>query len=336
MTARERTTVVTIHDVAREAGVSPATVSRAFNNNESVGSEYVRKVLEAADKLGYRPNQIARNLRTQRSDVIALIIPDMGNFFHASIARGVEDVAQEAGFSVLVGNSDEDREKEARYLEVSQLHRVAGVILCPHYRNVDISALISSQVPVVAIDRTLTSDIDAVMSSNFEGAYEATAHLATQGWKRIACCAGPPEIETSRKRLSGYLSAMTELGLEPRIARGPYSVEGGARATAQLLDQDDPPDAFFAVTERLALGVLKELKARRMRFGSDVGLITFDDTPWAPLVEPPVSVIEQPAYDIGAQATRMLFERLNSNLPIPARHVELSTRIIVRESSLRQ
>lgn len=325
--------MVTILDVAREAGVSPATVSRAFNNHPSVGPEYVRRVREAAKKLGYRPNQMASNLRKQTSNVIALIIPDVGNNFHTAIARGVEDVAQEAGLSVLLGNSDENGQKEARYLEVAESQRVAGVLLCPHDPNVDISRLTDADVPVVAIDRRLSTEVDSVTSSSYKGAYEVTVHLVEQGWKRPGCCAGPATIETARNRVAGYLDAMRDLGLVPLVVHRGYDRKSGAESAAAMLDGDDAPDAFFASNEQIALGVLQELRRRDLRPGTDVGMVTFDDTPWAPLIEPPMTVVEQPAYEIGAQAARMLNERLRSDSYIPARHVELSTRLIVRGSS---
>ncbi len=325
--------MVTIHDVAREAGVSPATVSRAFNKNQSVGPEYVRRVKEAADRLGYRPNLVARNLRTSTSDVLTVIVPDIDNNFHTAVARGAEDVAQEAGYSVLLGNSDEDPQKEKRYIEASELHRVAGVLLCPHTRDVDISALTAHGVPVVAIDREIRADVDTVMASNSVGAYEATMHLHSEGWKRPACISGPFELETHMKRVDGYTSAMLELGLEPAISSGHYDPEGGYQAASSLMERDVPPDSFFVVNERVCIGVLRMLRERGLIMSRDVGVITFDDTPWAPLITPPMSVVEQPAYEIGAQAARMLIERLQGGANIPSRKVELATRLVVRESS---
>lgn len=327
--------MVTIHDVAREAGVSPATVSRAFNNHKSVGAEYVLKVQEAAKRLGYRPNLVARNLRTSSSDVITLIVPDIDNSFHTAIARGAEDVAQEAGYSILLGNSDEDPQKEARYLEVSELHRVAGVLLCPRDPGVDISGLTSGGVPVVAIDRALNADVDTVRASNFDGAYQATVHLYEEGWRRPACVAGTVEIETHRHRVEGYLAAVHDLGLEPRVARVGHDATSGRKAALGLLATEEPPDSFFTVNENTCLGAMRALREKDKQVGSDIGMVTFDDMSWASLVTPRMTVVAQPAYQIGAQAARMLIERLQRDEEIPARKVELSTKLIVRESSKR-
>ncbi|MFT0762835.1 LacI family DNA-binding transcriptional regulator [Scrofimicrobium sp. R131] len=326
---------VTIRDVAREAGVSPATVSRAFNAHPSVGPEYVERVKRAAKKLGYRPNSVARNLRKKTSDVIALIIPDVGNNFHTAIARGVEDVAQEAGLSVLLGNTDENPEKENRYLAVSQMQQVAGVLLCPHDPEIDISQLLDQDVPVVAIDRRIHARVDTVVSSSVEGSYDATRHLADQGWKRIACCTGPADIETAANRAAGYRKAAAELGFTPVVEFSTFDALGGVVAAQKLMDSPTPPDAIFAANEPLALGIIDELRRRGLRPGRDVGMVCFDDSPWAPLIDPPLTVVEQQPYEIGAQAARMLIERLEVDSSIPPRYVEFSTNLIIRKSSLR-
>lgn len=327
---------VTIHDVAREAKVSPATVSRAFNANPTVGPEYVARVKKAAKALGYKPNVVARNLRKKTSNVIALVIPDVGNHFHTAVARGVEDAAQEAGLSVLLGNTDENVEKEARYLAVSQMQQVAGILLCPHDPNIDISFLLDQEIPVVAVDRRVQAPVDTVMSSSADGGYQATMHLAQQGWEKIACCTGPEDIETAENRAEGYRRACRQMGLEENVVYTTFDTEGGRKAAAKLLNSFDPPEAIFGASEPLSLGIVQEIRSRGLEVGKDIALVGFDDSPWAPLISPPLTVVEQQPYEIGAQAARMLIERLNLEAPIPPRYVEFSTNLIVRESSLKQ
>lgn len=327
--------MIKIVDVAREAGVAPSTVSRALNNHPSVGEEYVQRVREAAERLGYRPNGVARNLRRRTTDLIALIIPDVGNHFHTAVARGVEDVARESGMSVLLCNSDEDPVKEATYLGVAQSENVAGVLLCPHHSDVDISLLLDNRIPVVAIDRKLRGAVDSVTTDSRSGAYEATTHLLESGWLRPGCCAGPADVETAQWRVDGYVDAVVGSGAEPLVAYGSYDREGGARTTAELLDRADPPDSLFVSNEQMALGALAELKRRGLEPGRDIGILTFDDTPWAPLMEPPMSVVEQPSYEIGARSARMLIDRIRGESPATTRHVTLPTRLVVRRSSLR-
>ena len=326
--------VVTIHDVAREAGVSSATVSRIFNGRTSVG-DYVARVMEAAGRLGYRPNLVARNLRRKTSDVIALIIPDVGYSFHSALARGVEDEAQKAGYSVLLCNTDENSEKEARYIDVTAMQQVAGVVLCPHDSSVDLERIISQEIPVVAIDRVLKYETDVVLSTSYAGAYDATKHLIEQGWKRPACITGPEDIKTARERAEGYSEAAREAGREPLIHYEGFDARAGARTVARLLDSDNPPDAIFTGNEALALGALTEFRRRGIRVGEGVGMATFDDSPWAVLLDPPLTVVEQMPYEIAVQATRMLVERLQSSESIEPRTVAFPTRLIVRRSSIR-
>ncbi|MDH6181997.1 LacI family transcriptional regulator [Microbacteriaceae bacterium SG_E_30_P1] len=327
--------MIKIVDVAREAGVAPSTVSRALNNHPTVGEEYVRRVKVAAEKLGYRPNGVARSLRRQSTDFIALIIPDIGNHFHTAVARGVEDVAREAGLSVLLCNSDEDAAKEATYIGVALSEKVAGVLLCPHNSDSDISLLTENSIPVVAIDRTLGENIDAVTTDSVHGAREATAHLIREGWTRPGCSAGPTDIETAKWRAQGYVEAVLAAGGEPIVEHGTFDQQGGADTAAALLDREDPPDSLFVSSEQMALGVLAELKRRGLEPGRDIGILTFDDTPWAQLIYPPMTVVEQPAYDVGAKAARMLVERIRGGSRLEARQVSLPTRLIVRGSSLR-
>ncbi len=326
---------VTIHDVAREAKVSPATVSRAFNAHPSVGPEYVKRVRKAAKKLGYRPNVLARNLRRQTSDVIGLLVPDIGNSFHTAMARGIEDVAREAGLSVLLGNSDENSEEENRYVLMVQMQQVAGVLLCPHSPEIDVSPLTEEGIPVVSVDRSIRIPVDTVVSASEEGAYEATKHLAEQGWARIACVTGPKDIETAVKRAQGYQRAIAELGYEPLLAHATYNKEGGVRAVAEFLDAENPPDAVFATNEPMTLGALEEVRRRGLRVGEDVGLVGFDDSAWAPLLDPAITVVAQQPYQVGAQAARMLVERLSGENDIPPRFVVLPTNLVVRDSSLK-
>ncbi|WP_061961753.1 LacI family DNA-binding transcriptional regulator [Demequina flava] len=327
--------MVKIVDVARAAGVAPSTVSRALNGDPTVTQEYLDRVREAAEALGYRPNRVARSLRRQSTDVVALIIPDVGNNFCTAITRGVEDVAREAGLSVLLCNSDEDSAKEAMYLDIAEAQRVAGVVIAPHSQDADVSLVVDSGIPVVAIDRHLGDKVDSITTDSRTGAREATAHLLEAGWERPGCCGGPRDIETAWWRADGYRDAVEEAGVPATIAHGTYDREGGAAAAAELLDGHPELDSLFISNEQMALGVLAELGRRGLRPGVDMGVLTFDDTPWAPLMAPPMSVVEQPAYEIGARAARLLTDRIRGDVSGTPCHEVLPTRLVVRESSRR-
>jgi LacI family transcriptional regulator len=328
--------MVKISDVARAAGVSVATVSRTLNGRSSVDPELASRVREAASRLGYRPNGVARSLRRQATDLLALIIADVGNPFFTAITRGVEDVASSRGFSVLLCNSDEDPDKESTYLRVVEQQQVAGVILSPHSDGSDIGDLRRARVPTVVVDRPLPEPVDSVMVRSREGAQAATNHLIDAGWSRPACITGPEDAWTAQERLEGYLTAVRGHGGTDELwVRGPFRQQGGTSGAAHLLDAPEPPDALLVANSQMALGVLEEVRRRGLRVGVDIGIVTFDEAPWASLMDPPMSVVAQPGYDIGAQAAQLLMDRITGSAPAEPRHVLLSTMLVVRDSSRR-
>jgi len=330
---------VKISDVAKAAGVSTATVSRALNGVPTVDPLLARRAKDAAARLGYRPNAVARNLRRRRTAIWALIISDVANPFFTSLVRGVEDTSQEAGYSVFLCNTSEDPEREQRYLAVSEEEQVSGVILSPNIRGSGVSSIIKAGIPLVAVDRPLTEPVDSVLVDSVKGAETATMHLFEQGWTNPACITGPSYAATAQERAQGYRAAVA-------AAKGPSAVmhvshadfrpAGGRNAAAGLLRTDPPPDAFFVANSEMMLGVLQELKERTLEPGRDVGLICFDDPPWASLLTPPLSVIAQPAYEIGVRAAQILLERITGGkTPAEPQTIKLDTTLIVRASSLR-
>lgn len=328
--------MVKIGDVAREAGVSEATVSRVLNNNPKVKKEYVAQVKTAITKLGYRPNGVARNLRRKSTDVLALIISDVGNPFFTAITRGVEDIARRNGYSVLLCNADEDPDKEAIYLGVVEDEQVAGVILSPHAIATDVTRLRNASIPLVVIDRPLSEDFDTVMVHSRAGAKIATNHLIECGWRRPACITGPEDAVTAQDRLAGYQDAVREHpGIAELFERSSFLQQGGVTAAALLLELDEPPDSLFVANAEMALGTLEEIKRRGLVIGEDIGLIMFDDTPWAPFIDPPMSVIAQPAYDIGTLAAELLMQQLKGAIPKKPERITLPTQLVVRQSSKR-
>ncbi|GAA2111137.1 LacI family DNA-binding transcriptional regulator [Microlunatus panaciterrae] len=328
--------MVKITDVATAARVSAATVSRTLNNNEKVDPALAARVREAAERLGYRPNAVARNLRRQGTQVWALIITDINNPFFTALARGVEDVAQESGFSVLLCNSDEDIDKEARYLGVAEQERAAGVILSPRATTSDVSRLLASNIPLVAVDRGLGVSVDTVRADSVQGAVAATEQLLRRGWQRPACITGPADAETAEERHLGYQSVVRRLGLDEIVQHVRFQAEGGQQAVQALFDAAAPPDSLFVANSMLALGALAELKRRRLRVGRDIGLVTFDDAPWASLIHPTITVVAQPAYDIGAEAARILVQRIRKEGPTEPQQVLFGTELIVRQSCRRR
>ncbi|TCP44781.1 LacI family transcriptional regulator [Tamaricihabitans halophyticus] len=328
--------MATINDVATMAGVSTATVSRALNGVASVDPELCARVVSAAKELGYQPNGPARNLRRQETAVLGLIISDVANPFFTAIARGVEDVAQAVGYSVVLCNTDEDAAKERRYLDVAIQERVAGVIMSPTDSASNADVLREHGIPVVAVDRPLAGS-DRVLVDTRMAAEQATKHLLDQGYRRIGCVAGPSGVQTADDRLAGYADALVAAGVEhePRLVRhAEYRGAGAHGATLALRQQPDPPDALLIANSSLAIGALEACHELGLRPGKDIGLVAFDDVPWAKLLDPPLTVVAQPAYDIGAVATQLLLARIGDNSKPPST-TTLNATLIERASSRR-
>ena len=322
--------VVTIIDVAREAGVSPATVSRALNGAK-VDPELAERARAAAERLGYRANAMARNLRRRKTDVIALVISDVANPFFTAIARGVEDVAQRAGYSVLLCNADENPGKEARYLDVAIAEQVAGIVLSPHAATTSVERVLAAGVPLVVVDRPLDVPVDSVLVRSAPGARAATEHLLAQGWRHTACIPGPPDAATALDRLAGYRAAVGGDGVH---AFAGFDIDGGAAAAAAVLDTGGV-DALLVGNAQMTLGVLAEIERRGLVVGRDLGLVTFDDAPWARFIDPAITVVSQPASEIGERAAELLLRRVYGDTS-PVEAVEYGTRLVVRASSLRR
>lgn len=305
--------MATIYDVAARAGVSAATVSRVFNGS-GVSREKARLVLEAAQEMGYTPNRTARALRTRTSSIIALIVADIENPFFTSLARGVEDVAQQAGYSVVLCNTDEDRYRERGALDVALSERMAGVILVPAGDRSEIAPLLERNVPVVTVDRGLHHQaVDSVVVDNLAGGRHATARLYERGARRVACITGPQEAETAELRSAGWRQEFRRgtPGADPDtfLEHSDYRVDGGRAAMARLLDLPDPPDAVFVANNLMAVGALAELRARGLEPPA-FGMAAFGDLPYLPLGPSGVDVVPMPTRRIGSTAATVLLERI--------------------------
>jgi LacI family transcriptional regulator len=305
--------MATIQDVAQRAKVSAATVSRVLNGNGSVDPALARRVRAAVRALGYQPNGVARNLRRRESTLWAVIVPDVGNPFFTSMVRGVEDAAQGSGYSVVLCNSDEELEKEAGYIAAAAAERMAGVIISPaSTRDTDVSPLRDLGIPVVAADRRLRdASADTVLVDNARAAEEATEHLIDMGYRRVACITGPSQATTASERLAGYRQALERQGLHPQesLARhADFRERGGYAAMASLL-ADAAPDAVFVANNLMTIGALECLVHHGIEVPREVGVVGFDEIPWADLVRPSLSTVAQPTYEMGKAAGRLLTSR---------------------------
>ncbi|WP_327581328.1 LacI family transcriptional regulator [Nonomuraea sp. NBC_00507] len=325
-----------IQDVARHAGVSAATVSRVLNGRSTVNPELAARVHAAVRELGYRPNGVARNLRRRQTTLWAVLVSDVGNPFFTSLVRGVEDGGRRFGYSVVLCNTDENRAREAEYIAVALADNMAGVIISPADDTTDISALVAAGTAVVTIDRELAkTEVDAVLVDNEKGAEMATAHLLESGYRRVACITGPRRMSTAMQRLRGYQRALRAFGLpqdRTLIRHADFREEGGYSAMASLLDEGVEMDAVFAANNLMTVGAVECLTEREVPIPGQVGVIGFDDIPWARLFRPGLSTVRQPTYELGRAAAQLLADRID-NPARPTARMVLQTELHPRDSS---
>ena len=327
----------TIQDVAKAAGVAPITVSRVLNNSGYASEETRARVEAAIAALGYVPNTLARGLRSKRTQTLALIMTDITNPFFTLIARGVEDTASNAGYTVIFCNTDESEAEEEKYVNIIVQKQVDGVLLVPACSNSkSVKFLQSNEIPVVLIDRSIPDiPTDLVRCNSAEGAYNLVRYLIELGHQRIVTITGPHVVSTSEDRASGYEQAMIEAKLERyiQVYYGPFTHESGYELTGQALALDPHPTAIFGANNFISIGVLKALRDAGLRVPEDVSVVGFDDLPVSLIVDPILTVVSQPAYEMGSKATDLLLKRISAQLPEEIHEVVLPTEIITRQSS---
>lgn len=327
--------MVKIKDVADSAGVSTATVSRVLANKPHVSQEVKARVMKVVKKLNYRPNRVARSLRSQKSTIIGLIVSDIENPFFQQVSRAVEDAAHEQGYSVMLCNNDEDPDKEQRYLHLIRDENLAGIILSPTRQTADnFSATSEMNIPMVVIDRRVSNvEVDNVIIDNVQAAHTITTHLIEHGYRRIGAIFGIGST-TGRERREGFVQALKAHDLQPSTDLVKYTnprEDDGFNTTLKLLQLPEPPDAILTSNSLLAAGALRALRESKKTIPKEVAFASFDETTWAKLVTPALTVIEQPTYEIGRTATELLIKRIQDPSR-STREVTLKGKLIVRRS----
>lgn len=320
--------MATIYDVAELAKVSPATVSRVFNGTR-VSADKVTAVRDAAAKLSFTPNRTARTLRRQSSEVIALVIPDIENPYFTEMARGVEDVASEAGYSVVLCNSDAQVEKEATYLRIAIAEHMSGIIIATADETSSLDSILATGRPVVAVDRSTAYDIDGVVMANRSAGLSAAKDLLDAGYRRIAYIGGPEHIDTAAERAAGWRAALRaarpELDLTELERFATFRVEGGRVAMEELLDLPEPPDAVVAGNNLIGVGAIQVLTERGLT-PPQVGVAVVGSLPFTTLSPTAVTVVRLPARHMGVTAARMLLDRIGGDMQ-PSRTVVLRNEV---------
>lgn len=327
----------TIKDVARLAGASSATVSAVINGKTCVSPQMQERIESAMKALDYHPDHMARSLKTGRSKVVGMVIPDLTNPFFVELMCGAEETARNAGYSVIFSNSSEDPAQEKANLAMLYSQRVGGVVLACSDGHAANDRMTMRRFPIVFIDRLPVAGFagKAVIVDNVGAACEATQHLIGLGHKSIAIIAPRTDLSNGIERIEGFRKAMQEAHLPIRddyFKRGDYSLESGYRRGKELLGMPDPPTAIFSCNNKMTLGLMQAISELGVACPQFVSLVSFDDFPWASHFHPRLTAISQPSHEMGRQAMKMLIDTLNGD-PSDQSLIVLKAELRIRESS---
>jgi len=330
--------MASLKDVAKLAEVSIATASRVINNSDKVNEVTRKKVLKAVKVLDFKPSRVAQRLRVKdgKKKLIGLIVPDIQNPFYVDVLRGVEDTSYANNYAILMCNFAQDESKASLYIDLMQTESVDGLILAPvNEKDKKVISLVESGLPIVCVDRGLADlDVDIIVVDNENGAYNAVKLLIEKGHKRIAYIAGLPHIPTTKQREAGYLNALNEAGIPfdgELIKFGNSKHESGQKLAKELLNMENPPTALFTGNNLITLGALETIHSMCLKIPDDIAIIGFDDMPWSISLNPPLTAVSQPGYEIGKRAATMLFQRINEPTSEYVK-LELKTKLIIRKS----
>ena len=333
--------VATIRDIALILGISKSTVSRALNDHFDVNQETARKVRELADKIDYHPNLLAQHLKQQRTNTIGVVIPETVNRFFAKAVGGIQHVANKAGYNVMICQSNESLALERNNIKTLMASRVDGLLISVSRetdRHDHLQYAIEKELPIVFFDRIIEElSASQVYSDNYDICFEGTEHLLAQGCKRIAFIAGPKHLYTSRNRLNGYLGALRKHNVnisESLIVDSNYGNLDIEEYTRNLFSLRQKPDGIFAMNDMSALEIIHILKKRGLNIPKDVAVLGFNNETICRLVEPSLSSIDHPAFDMGAAATEILLQQIIKN-EIHQEKRLIKSRLVVRESTNR-
>ncbi len=333
---------VTIKDIARELGISPSTVSRALKDHPDISPKTRKAVKELAEKLHYEPNAIALSLRSRSSKTIGVILPQIVHFFFSSVISGIEDNAYASGYNVIICQSNEDFEKEKSIIHTLMSKRVDGVLASVSKTTTNFDhflELINSNIPVVFYDRVLNiPNTDRVIVDDYAGAYKATEHLIQRGCKRIAHLATSQDLLIGKNRKGGYIQALKDNNIEvnEEIILRCDTDKHAQKCIPYLLTLQNQIDGIFAVNDLTAISAMSIIKRSGYKIPEDIAVVGFSNSVYSSMTDPPLTTVEQQGFEMGKRASRLLFERINSDEIIDARAEQIKTDLIVRGSSLKE
>lgn len=316
----------TIKDIAKALGLSTSTVSRALRDSHEISTETKQLVLEYATRINYHPNPIALSLKEKRSRSIGVIVAEIANSFFSQAINGIESVAYDKGYNVIISQSHESYDKEVMTLQYLASRSIDGLLISVSTATKDLQhlkALHERGFPIVFFDR-IVEDIHThkVMVDNFRGAYDATMHLIKQGYTNIATITNSENLSISRERVAGYAEALAQKNIKARKSMIKYCFHGGMllseveEAINQLLKTRPRPDAIFTSSDKLTTGCMRVLKSKGIRIPKDIALVGFSNSDLIELLDPPLTVVRQPAFEMGQVATELLLQLIESKRPV--------------------
>ncbi|GAP14954.1 transcriptional regulator, LacI family [Longilinea arvoryzae] len=331
---------VTIKDVARAAQVSITTVSHVVNNTRFVDPATKQRVLTALEELGYQPNSLARSLRSGVTRTIGLVVPDASNLFFADVARKIEDIGFQQGYSVILCNSDNNPGKQSRYINTLLAKQVDGVIFISSGSEPDdLMRLVENNIPVVVADRDVPLELaDVVLLDNEQAGYDATKHLINLGHRFIACITGPNHLAPSMQRFEGYKRCLKENGIDfdPKlIEMGDFRFPSGEEAMQRLLSSSSRATAVFVLNDMMAIGAMSAAHKAGLSIPKDISIIGFDDIEIDAAITPALTTMAQPIEEMAQYAMNLLIEHLVGKKHELNQRIILTSRLIKRDSTAR-
>jgi LacI family transcriptional regulator len=334
---------VTIYDLARKLNISIATVSRALKDDPVVSKKTKKKIFDLAEEMGYRYNHFARNLREQRTYTIGVIVPRLNSYFMSTVIAGIESIANNEGYNLIISQSSESAVKEINSAKTMFNNRVDGLLVSLAYDTEDIKhfdQFFKKNIPLIFFDRVMDHpECTHVLIDNRKGAYEATCHLIEQGCRRIVHITATPKRNVYVDRLAGYKQALADNSIpfsEDYILINNLSQEAGIQAAEVILKMNPLPDAVFAANDNCAVGCMQALKKAGIRIPHDIAFIGFNNDPVSTVIEPNLTTINYPGYKMGEMAAGSLINHLNGVTSIDATNtILLRSELVIRASSMK-
>ena len=333
---------ITIYDLARKLNISIATVSRALKDDPVVSKKTRKKIAELAEEMGYRSNNFARNLRTQRTNTIGAIVPRLNSYFMSTVIAGIESVANTEGYNLIISQSSESAQKEMASAKTMFNNRVDGLLVSMAYDTDDTAhfdAFIKKNIPLIFFDRVADNlECTNILINNRKAAYEATTHLISQGRRRIVYITATPKRNVYVDRLQGYKDALRDQHIDFReeyVLISNLSQESGADAAARILQMTPMPDAVFVANDNCAVGCMVALQQLGIRIPEVIAFAGFNNDPVSTVVAPNLTTINYPGYEMGQVAARNLINHLNGSSSIHTTNtIILRSELVIRESSV--